>query len=260
MHSLTIPVSLGDRRGDRRILSAAGDFLVGRICEGETHGLEATEPKGAAQEQRRVCRRFDFGSGSASDRRPAVPRIPPRATLVADDQGRQRDMVAYGDRSKLRHLGAHRPSRRRQAFSRSIRADVSYCDAAPGLGGRDHAVLAPLRGDDPRRVHAGHRSQRASSDDPRPGGPSAHVHDGGLEAPSFRHPSSFHRMRGQPVVAGSEERSANAWDGELRRMDRRPSFDAAQGMRPERQREVVRRRRRRGSEGRVEHAHRQGDG
>src|SRR5688572_21774808 len=64
-----------------RILTAAGDFLVGLIFEGETHGLEATEPKGAPQERRRVSRRFDFGSGSASDRRPAVPGIPPRATL-----------------------------------------------------------------------------------------------------------------------------------------------------------------------------------
>ena len=182
-----------------RILSAAGDFLVGLIFEGETHGLEATEPKGAAQERRRVSRRFDVGSGSASDWRPAGPGIPPCATLVADDQGQQRQEHGRLRRPlEVRHVGAHRPSRGRKTFSRSIRADVSYCDPAPGLGGRDHAVLAPLRGDDPWRVHAGHRSQRASSDDPRSGGPSAHLHDGRLEAPSVRHPSSFHRMRGQP--------------------------------------------------------------
>src|SRR5678816_74880 len=49
VHSLTISGSLGDRRGDRRILSLSGDFLVGLICEGETHGLEVTEPKRAPQ-------------------------------------------------------------------------------------------------------------------------------------------------------------------------------------------------------------------
>ena len=37
------------------------------------------------------------------------------------------NMVAYGDRWKY-HVGAHRSSRGRQAFSQSIRVDVSCCD------------------------------------------------------------------------------------------------------------------------------------
>ena len=48
--------------------------------------------------------------------------------------------------------------------------------AASGFRGGDHAVLAPLRGDDAWRLHPGHRSPGASSDDPRHGGPSADLH------------------------------------------------------------------------------------
>jgi hypothetical protein len=47
---------------------------------------------------------------------------------------------------------------------------------------------------------------------------------------------------------------------QLRRVDGRLAFHPAQGVRPERQRDMVRRGRRRGSEGRIEHAHRQSDG
>jgi len=43
-------------------------------------------------------------------------------------------------------------------------------------------------------------------------------------------------------------------------MDWRAAFNAAEGVRPQRHGDMVRRRRRRGSEGRFQHAHRQSDG
>ena len=55
-------------------------------------------------------------------------------------------------------------------------------------------------------------------------------------------------------------RSRDARHDELRRMDRRAPVDPAQGVRPERRGNLVRRGRRGGSEGRVEHADCQGDG
>ena len=128
----------------------------------------------------------------------------------------------------FRDLGTHTP--RRQAFARCLRARVSCGDPASGFGGGDHAILAPLRGDDPWLLHPGHRSPGASSHDPRHGGPSADLHHGGLEAPPFRHPPSFHRVRGEPVDAQGEDRSGIARDDQLRRMDRRAPLGAAQGV------------------------------
>ena len=52
---------------------------------------------------------------------------------------------------------------------------------------------------------------------------------------------AFHRVRGQPARWEAKERAGYARDDELLRMDRRAAFHAAQGMRPERQREMVRR-------------------
>ena len=70
----------------------------------------------------------------------------------------------------------------------------------------------------------------------------------------------FIECAGNRHNARAKDRAGNARDDQLRRMDRRAPFNAAQGVRPERQRDMVRRRRRRGSEGRLEHAHRQSDG
>ena len=169
-----------------------------------------------------------------------------------------KEQIAYGDRSRFVTSVRIRP--RRQAFARCLRARVSCGDPASGFGGGDHAILAPLRGDDPWLLHPGHRSPGASSHDPRHGGPSADLHHGGLEAPPFRHPPSFHRVRGEPVDAQGEDRSGNARDDQLRRMDRRAPLCAAQGGRRERRGILVRRRRRGGSEGSVEHAAGQGHG
>ena len=69
-----------------------------------------------------------------------------------------KDTIAYGVRSKyvtsvrIPHGGRPSPDQ--------FRAHVPHRDAASGFGRRDHAILAPLRRDDPRRVPAGHRSQR----------------------------------------------------------------------------------------------------
>ena len=159
----------------------------------------------------------------------------------ADDQGRQGGQIAYGDRSK--HVTSVRIPHGGRPSPDQLRAHVSCGDAASGFGRGDHAILAPLLRDDPWRLPPGHRSQGASPDDPRPGGPSADVHHGGLEAPPVRHPPSFHRVRREPIVAQGEDRSGNARHDELRRMDRRAPLDAAQGVRPERRRNLVRRRR-----------------
>ena len=53
-------------------------------------------------------------------------------------------------RPSVRDLGAHRAPDGRPAFSRPVREGVPYRLADPGPDRRDHAVVAPLRGDDPR--------------------------------------------------------------------------------------------------------------
>ena len=169
-----------------------------------------------------------------------------------------KDQIAYGDRSRF--VNSVRIAHGGQAFARCLRARLSCGDAASGFGGRDHTILAPLRGDDPWFLHPGNRSPGASSHDPRDGGPSADLHHGGFEAPPFRDPPSFHRVCGESVVAQGQDGSGIARDDQLRRMDRRAPLCAAQGVRPERRGILVRRRRVGGSEGRVEHADRQGDG
>ena len=205
--------------------------------------------KGIPQKRRRVGRWFHLGSRSTRDR--------PDTTIPTNDQGRQ-----GSDRLRrplaFRHLGTHRP--RRQALARCLRARLSCGDAASGFGGRDHTILAPLRGDDPWFLHPGDRSPGTSSPDPRDGGPSADLHHGGFEAPPVRDPPSFHRVCGESVVARGQDGSGIARDDQLRRMDRRAPLCAAQGVRPERRGILVRRRRVGGSEGSVEHADRQGDG
>ena len=129
------------------------------------------------------------------------------------------DQIAYGDRSQLRQLGTHRS--RRQALTRSFRARLSRRDAAPGFGGRDHAILAPLRRDDPWCLHA--------DIDPREHRLMIH---GMVDRPlTFtmedlkRLPSvtrlHFMECAGNRASPKGEDRPANARDDELRRMDRR---------------------------------------
>ena len=55
------------------------------------------------------------------------------------------------------------------------------------------------------------------------------------------HPVAFHRVCGKPAQWPAKDRAGIARDDQLRRMDRRAPFDAAQGVRPERQRDMVRR-------------------
>ena len=205
--------SIGPRDG--RILSTAGKRFPGRlICEGETHGFETTCSKGIPQKRRRVGRWFHLGSRSTRDRPGTSDTTHPPPMIKGD-----KDQIAYGDRSRfvtsvrIAHGGRPSPD--------NFGLDVSCGDAASGFGRGDHAILAPLRGDDPWLLHPGHRSPGASSHDPRHGGPSADLHHGGLEAPPFRHPPSFHRVRGESIVAQGEDRSGNARDDQLRRMDRR---------------------------------------
>ena len=185
---------------------------------------------------------------------PAIGQTPPSPPMIKGDK----DQIAYGDRSRfvnsVRIAHGGRPSP--DAFGLVL----SYGDAASGFGGGDHTILAPLRGDDPWFLHPGDRSPGASSHDPRDGGPSADLHHGGFEAPPFRDPPSFHRVCGESGVAQGQDGSGIARDDQLRRMDRRAPLCAAQGVRPERRGILVRRRRVGGSEGRVEHADRQGDG
>ena len=223
---------MGSKRTNRRELLKGGAALAGGVTLGELAASQAQAHDHA----------MTPGSQNAS------PMI----------MG-SKELVEYGERSRyvtsvrIQHPPGGRPSP-------DVREGVPCGVAAAGFGWRDHAIVAPLRGDDPRLLHAGHRSQGAHSDDPRPGGPSADLHHGGLEAPPVRHPAAFHRVCGEPAHSATKDRSGNARDDQLRRMDRRAPFYAAQGVRPERQRNMVRRRRRGGSEGRVEHADRQGDG
>jgi hypothetical protein len=64
---------------------------------------------------------------------------------------------------------------------------------------------------------------------------------GGLEAPPVGHPVAIHRVCGKPAQWATKDRAGIARDDQLRRMDRRAAFYAAQGVRPERQRDMVRR-------------------
>ena len=152
-----------------------------------------------------------------------------------------------------------RPGRRTDV-SRHVRADVPRADAASGLGRHHHAVLALLRGDPPRLLRPGDRSQRASADDPRHGGPAADLHDGRVEAPPVRLPRSLHRVPRKPCAGQAQDRPGNARVDQLRRMDRRAAVAVAQGGRRAERRVLDRGGRGRGSEGLLEHSAREGDG
>ena len=177
-----------------------------------------------------------FTLGAAA---PAIGQAP--ASRPTDDQGAAR--IRSPTATAPRHVTSVRIAHGGRPSPDNFGLDVSCGDPAAGFGRGDHAVLAPLHGDDPRLLPAGHRSAGAPSHDSRPGGPSADLHHGRLEAPPVRHPPAFHRVRGEPIVAPGEDRSGNARHDELRRMDRRAPLDAAQGVRPERRRILVRRRR-----------------
>ena len=219
--------------------------------------METTRATRIPEERRRVGERPDRRS-RGTRRRPG----PGLASILgsgvpADAQGHQRPDPVRGS-LQVRHVGAH--SARRQTDARYFRADVSRGHSTSGLGRSGDAVFASLLRDDARLVPAGHRSSSAHADDPRPGRPSADVHHGRLEAPAVRHAPALHRVRGEPVVAQGQDRAGITRDDQLRRMDGRPPVHAAERVRPEGLGKMVRRRRRRGSEGRIEHADREGDG
>src|SRR5215467_15679715 len=96
----------------------------------------------------------------------------------------------------------------------AFRSLVPRGRAAAGFCWRDHAIVAPLCGDDPRLLHSGHRSQGAHSDDSRPGGSAADLHHGGLEAPPVTHSVAFHRVRGKPAQWATKTSCAE-WTGVL---------------------------------------------
>ncbi len=159
---------------------------------------------------------------------------------------------------EIRHLGPH--SARRPAIARQLRPHVPRRHPAAGLRS---ASSRPRRSTTTRRRAA--RSCRISiptahADDPRPGRPSADVHRRRPETPPVGDAAAFHRVRRQSVVAPRQDGAGDARHDQQRRMDRRAVVDAAQGVRPERQRHVVRRRGRGRSQRRIEHAGRQGHG
>ena len=173
-------------------------------------------------------------------------------------KGEREGEIAYGARSKyvtsarIPHGG--RPSPDNFGLTFHVATPLA------GSGRGHHAVLAPLLRDDAWRVPAGYRSCAAHADDPRPGGSSADLHRGRPEAPPVGDAPALHRVRRQQSVATCQDRAGNARHDEQCGMDRRAAVHAAQGVRRERQRQVVRRRGRGRSEGRVEHAGRQGNG
>ena len=171
------------------------DFLVGSSAKERPMGSKRPARREFLKSGAALAGGFTLGAVA-----PAIGQTP---ALPADDQGRQ-----GSDRLRRSlqacHLGPH-PTRR-PAVARQLRADLSCGVAASGFRGRDHPILTPLLRDDPWILPPGHRSPRAQSDDPRPGGPSADLHHGGLEAPPFRHPPAFHRVRGEPGVAQGTRR------------------------------------------------------
>jgi len=97
-----------------------------------------------------------------------------------------------------------------ETVARCLRADVSRRDAAWRVGREHHAILAPLRGGPSRLLRSGHRSQGASTDDPRDGGSSAGLHHGRAQAAPFRDPRAFRRVHRQPLDGQTHHGRANA--------------------------------------------------
>ena len=237
--------------GLRRILSTTSTDSAESICQESTHARETTCSKRVPEKRRRLGGRLHLECCSAR----------PRAAgsgAAADDQRRAGGRDCLRREVEVRHLGPH-PARR-QALARQLRPHVPCRDPVAGSGRGHHAVLAPLLRDDAWRVPAGYRSWAAHADDPRPGGSSADLHRGRPEAPPVGDAPALHRVRRQQSVATCQDRAGNARHDEQCGMDRRAAVHAAQGVRRERQRQVVRRRGRGRSEGRVEHAGRQGNG
>ena len=115
----------------------------------------------ARREFLRAAPRWPVGSPWEPRRPRSAPgtslarNAPPPPMIKGDKDGE----IAYGARSKyvtsvrIPHGGRPSPDQ--------LRAHVSCRDPASGFGRGDHAVLAPLLGDDAWRLPAGHRSQRA---------------------------------------------------------------------------------------------------
>ena len=113
-------------------------------------------------------------------------------------RGTRTRSIAYGDRSKhvtsvrIPHGGRPSPDN----FGLTFHVAAPLQDSVGVITPSSLHYYATTRGSflpdiDPREH---------TSDDPWPGGPSADLHHGGLEAPSLRHPPAFHRVRGEPGV------------------------------------------------------------
>jgi hypothetical protein len=138
-------------------------------------------------------------------------------------------------------LGAHRAPDGRPAFTRRVREEFPRGLAAAGFCGvvtpSSLHYVATTRGSFMPDIDPAQHT----ADDSRPGGSALTFTMDDLKRLPVRHPLAFHRVRGKPAQWPAKDRAGIARDDQLRRMDRRAAFNAAQGMRPERQRDMVRR-------------------
>ena len=117
----------------------------------------------------------------------------------SDSKELAKELIAYGERSQ---------------FVTSVRVPVAE-RMSPDMFGLTFHVLTPLQDSvgiiTPSSLHyvathrglvrPGHRSERASADDPRHGGSTAGLHDGRAEAPALRVAHSLHRVPRQPCAS-----------------------------------------------------------
>ena len=220
---------MDSKRTNRRDLLKGGAAAAGGLAAlGATPASAQLSPYGTPLHD-------NMASGMAASDMPMV--TPDKTPMIHGQQGADRIRPAL----QLRDLRAHGAPDGRQAVTRRVRQGVPRGHAVAGFRWRDHAIVAALCRDDPRLLSAGHRSQAAHADDPRPGRSAADLHHGRLEALPVGHPVAFHRVCGKPARWAAKDRAGIARDDQLLRMDRRAAFHAAQGMRPERQRDMVRR-------------------
>ena len=223
---------MGSKRTSRRELlkggAVAGGFTLGAVAGGALAG------------------RFTSGAvAPALGQTPASGQAPAHGHRQPDHDypmiPGSKELIAYGERShfvtsvRIAHPMGGRPSP--DAFGKVFHVASPLQDLVGVITPSSLHYVATTRGSfipdiDPQAAH---------SDDSRPGGSAPDLHHGGLEAPPVSHPAAFHRVRGKPAQWATKDRAGIARDDQLRRMDRRAAFDAAQGVRPERQRDMVRR-------------------
>ena len=91
-------IEVGGR--ERRILSTAGDFLVGLICEGETHGFETTDRREFLKSGAALAGGFTLGAVApaiGAQQTPESDQTPASGPMIRGDK----DMIAYGERSRF---------------------------------------------------------------------------------------------------------------------------------------------------------------